>query len=72
MSCTYPHFCAFHEYAGPILESTVGVIFQKKGKEMLRQGKKFENSGKNVQNLETFWKKSVDCMWYDHMQKTTR
>ena len=28
------------------------VIFQKKGKEMLKQGEMFQNLDKNVQNLE--------------------
>ena len=42
-------------YAGPISESKgMGVIFQKKGKEMLKRGKIFENLGKNVQNLKIF------------------
>ena len=49
--------------SGPILESKdIGVIFQKKGKEMLKKGKIFENLGKNVQNLKIFWKKGGDCV----------
>ena len=49
--------------AGPILESKcMGVIFQKKSKEMLKKGKIFGNSGKNVQNLKMFWKRAGDYM----------
>ena len=44
-----------HKYAGLIIESkSMGVIFQKKGKEMLRRGKIFDNLGKNAQNLKIF------------------
>ena len=32
----------------------IGAIFQKKGKEMLKKCKIFENLGKNVQNLKIF------------------
>ena len=40
---------------GPILESKdMHAIFQKKGKQMLKKGKIFENLGKNVQNLKIF------------------
>ena len=40
---------------GPILESKgMGVIFQKKGKEILKNSKIFENLGQNVQNLKIF------------------
>ena len=40
---------------GFILESKgVGVIFQKKGKEMLIKGNIFENLSKNVLNLKIF------------------
>ena len=38
------------------------VILQKKGKEMFKKGKMFEILGKNVQNLEVFWKKGADCV----------
>ena len=39
--------------SGPTLESnSTGAIFQKKGKEILKKGKIFENLGKNVQNLK--------------------
>ena len=37
----------------------MGAIFQKKGKEILKDRKIFENLGKNVQNLKIFWKRSV-------------
>ena len=42
--------------AGPILESKgMGVIFQKKGKQMLKKGKIFEKLwGGDVQNLKIF------------------
>ena len=39
------------------------MIFQKKGKEMLKKRKIFENFGKNVQNLKIFWKRAGDCVW---------
>ena len=53
-----------HKYAGPIIEiKSMGVIFQKKGKEMLKKGKIFENLGKNAQNLKTFWKRVGDSEW---------
>ena len=46
--------------AGPILESKgMGVIFQKKGKKMLKRGEIFENLIKNVQNLKYFEKRQV-------------
>ena len=38
---------------GPILENKgMGAIFWKKGKEMLKKGKTFENVGKNIQNFK--------------------
>ena len=40
----------------------MGAIFQKKGKEMLKNGKIFKNLGKNVQNLKIFRKRAGDCM----------
>ena len=40
----------------------MGAIFQKKGKEMLKKGKIFENLGKNKQNLKIFLKRVGDCM----------
>ena len=41
--------------SGPTLESKgMGAFFQKKGKEMLKKSKTFENLGKNVQNLKIF------------------
>ena len=47
----------------PILESKdIGAIFQKKGKEMLKKSKIFQNLGQNVQNLKIFWKRAGDCM----------
>ena len=49
--------------AGAILESKgKRVIFQKKGKEMLEKSNIFENLGKNMQNLKTFWKGASDCV----------
>ena len=40
---------------GPILKSNgMGVINKKKGKEILKNSKIFENLGKNVQNLKIF------------------
>ena len=46
---------------GPILESKdMGVIFQKKGKEMLKKCKIFENLGRNGLNLKIFWKRAGD------------
>ena len=52
-----PHF------AGSILESKgMGMVFQKKGKEMLKKGKIFENLVKNVQNLKIFRKRTGDCV----------
>ena len=42
--------------SGPILESKgMGVIFQK-------NGKIFENLGKNVQKLRIFWKWAGECV----------
>ena len=32
----------------------MGAIFWRKGKEMLKKGKRFENLGENVQNLKIF------------------
>ena len=49
----YGHACDFLEKG------------QKKGKKMLikeKKSKMFENLGKNVQNLEIFWKTTGDCM----------
>ena len=40
----------------------MGAIFQKKGKNMLKKGKIFENFHKYVQNLNIFWKKAGDYM----------
>ena len=41
--------------SGPTLESKgMGAFFQKKGKEVLKKSKIFENLGKNVQNLKIF------------------
>ena len=40
----------------------MGAIFQKKGKEMLKKGKIFENFGKNKQNLKISLKRVGDCM----------
>ena len=67
-SCFDHYNVGFHNdslvnQSGPILESKgKGTIFQKKGKEMLSEGKMFENLGSNVQNLKIFWKKAGDCM----------
>ena len=48
---------------GPILESKgKHVIFQKKGK----KGQHIWNLGKNIQNLQIFWKRACDCMWLSH------
>ena len=48
-------FATYVVIAGPILESKgKGAIFQKKGKEMLKKGKIFDDLGKNVQNLKIF------------------
>ena len=42
-------------HLGAILENKgMGAIFQKKGKEMLKKGKIFENLGQNIQNLKIF------------------
>ena len=35
---------------------------KKKGKKMLKKGKIFKNSGRNVQNLKIFKKRAGDCM----------
>ena len=48
-------------WAGPILESKgMRAIFQKK------KGKIFENLGKDVQNLKTFWKRAASCVRPSH------
>ena len=53
---------------GPILESKgMRTIFKKKvkkkkEKKMLREGKVFENLGKDVQKLKIFWKRAGDCV----------
>ena len=50
--------CSKRLKAGPILEiKGMGVIFQKKNKEMLKKGKIFENFGKNVRNLKNILKR---------------
>ena len=42
--------------------------FQKMGKKkMLRKGKKFENLGKNVQNLKIFSRRAGDCVQSSHV-----
>ena len=42
-------------YSEPILESkSLCTIFQKKSKKRGKNGKMFENLGKNVQNLKIF------------------
>ena len=41
----------------------MGAILQKKGEEILKKGKIFENLGKNVQNFKILWKRAGDCMW---------
>ena len=47
--------CHIITFPGPILESKgMLVIFQKKGKKMLKKGK-------------IFWKRAGDCMWLSHM-----
>ena len=49
--------------SGPILESKgMTAIFQKKGKEILKKDKIFENLGKNVQILKIHLKRAGDCM----------
>ena len=52
----------------------MGVIFQKKGKEMLKQGKILKNLGKNVQNLKKgrWYKKRQLVACNNHMQQTAR
>ena len=46
---------------GFILENKgVGVIFQKRGKEMLKKGKIFDNLGKTLQNLRSFIQREGD------------
>ena len=48
--------CSKRLNAGPILEiQGLGVIFKK-------EGKIFENMGKNVWDLKIFWKVAGDCM----------
>ena len=50
----YQEICNLHQ-TGRILEGKgMGAIFQKKGKEILKDRKIFENLGKNVQNLKIF------------------
>ena len=39
------------------------AIFQKKGKEMSKKGKIFENLGRNLQYLKIFWKRAGDVTW---------
>ena len=52
---------------GSILESKgMSAIFQKKGKEMLKKGKIFENLGQNVQNLKIFCKRAGDHVRQSH------
>ena len=41
-------------YQQGLFQKGMGAIFQKKGKEILKKGKIFENFGKNVQNLKIF------------------
>ena len=50
----YQEICNLYQ-TGRILEGKgMGAIFQKKGKEILKDRKIFENLGKNVQNLKIF------------------
>ena len=52
---TYKFTFKLRSMPGPILKSKgMGVIFQKKGKEILKNSKIFENLGQNVQNLKIF------------------
>ena len=43
------------------LYSSMGVLFQKKGKVVLKR-KIYENLGKHLQNLNIFWKNARDCV----------
>ena len=46
----------------------MGAIFWKKGKEMLKKGKTFENVGKNIQNFKIILKKGQVSAYDNCMQ----
>ena len=42
------------------------ACFQEKGKKRAKNGKIFENLGKNLQDLKTFWKRAASCVRLSH------
>ena len=55
------------DISGSILESkSMHAIFRKRAKKRVKKSKIFENLGKNVQNLEIFWKRAASCVQLSH------
>ena len=62
---SWPHWASF---TGPLLQGKdMCTNFQKKGKKRTKEGKIYENLGKNVQNLNFFFlKRASSCMLLLH------
>ena len=59
---SWPHWVSF---TGPVLQSKdMCTNFQKKGKKRTKEGKIFESLGKNVQNLNFFFKGHPHACYY--------